>query len=171
MDASIRPPPACADECWFEWRIQPYCVRFCIPVRSQVCVCVWVSENVNVCVLVCAATSGPPDAPWWQKRRVRHPAAPLLWDNGGCITHFTHYRSLSLSFSFTRTHAPFTTLFPLTHTHIHTYKPVSFPSLSLRGFTHHLIGLNQLWQCWPRSHTPCLGGRPHYETITPLIDS
>lgn len=41
----------------------------------------------------------------------------------------------------------------------------------LRGFTHCLIGLNQLWQCWPPSHTPCLQGRPHYETITPLIDS
>lgn len=45
------------------------------------------------------------------------------------------------------------------------------PSSLLRGFTHHLIGLNQLWQGWSPSHTPCLQGRPHYETITPLIDS
>ncbi len=146
----------CADECWFEWRIQPHCVRFCMHVRlPQVCVCV----SASVCWCLCA-TSGRPDAPPWQRRRVWRPAAPLLWDNGGCIIRFSQYRSPSLSFSLTH-------LLPIsflshthTHTHTHTYTCIlSLPSLSERlhsppyRLKPALTVLAPLTHTLPRGHT------------------
>lgn len=106
----------------------------------------------GVCWFWCdvwGATSGWPAAPGWLWKGAWGPAAGLLWDNGWCIPHFSHYRS----------HMD-------THTcalrQAHTRVPISCPlPPSLKGFTHQLIGLNQLWQRGPLAHT----SSPEYTTL------
>lgn len=142
----------------------PLCkILYARATTTGVCVCLW------VCADVCVPSQGDlvhPDGSRGECGAQQRRCYGIMEDVSLVSLITGLHRCLSLSHK----HTPLTGVFPLTQTHTHT--PVSFPfPPSLRGFTHHLIGLNQLWQCWPRSHTPCLGGTPHYETITPLIDS
>lgn len=127
---------------WVWWWRQPFiCLSLCWWMLTSVrnttsvwkilflwgyrrCVSLWLC--VDVCLYIRGATSGRPAAPWWQRRRVWHPAVLLLGDNGGCTAHFSYYRSLSLPHH----HIPLT---GLSAAHTDTYTCVaSLPYLSER---------------------------------------
>lgn len=139
---------------WFEGRIQPHRVRFCMYMwPSQVCVCLCLCARMcsHLRATWCTRVPAEESVAW-------RPAAPLLWENGGCIASlfpFTQTPIHLYPFPFPpslseRLHSPpyrlkpaLTVLAPLTHTLSRGHTTL-WNNYSLNW---HLINLKSIWPC------------------------